>query len=44
MPVFGADGELTAVLDVDSDRLAAFDETDREALERMMTRFARVRS
>ena len=44
VPVFGADGELTAVLDVDSDRLAAFDETDREALERMMTRFARVRS
>jgi GAF domain-containing protein len=43
VPVFGPDGALTAVLDVDSERLAAFDETDREALERMMTRFARAR-
>jgi GAF domain-containing protein len=41
VPVFGADGELRAVFDVDSDRRAAFDETDREGLERILARFAR---
>ena len=41
VPVFGRDGELIAVLDIDSDRPAAFDETDREELERMMEWFGR---
>ena len=36
VPVLDADGELVAVLDVDSDLPDAFDETDREALERMV--------
>lgn len=33
VPVFDADGTLVAVLDVDSDRLAAFDTVDRAGLE-----------
>ncbi|PSQ84048.1 MAG: diguanylate phosphodiesterase [Bacteroidetes bacterium QS_7_67_15] len=33
VPVAAPDGRLLAVLDVDSDRLAAFDETDQEHLE-----------
>jgi GAF domain-containing protein len=33
VPVLDAAGELIAVLDVDSDRLDAFDESDREGLE-----------
>ena len=37
VPVHGADGSVTAVLDIDSDRLATFDETDRVALERIVT-------
>src|SRR6266581_2367207 len=32
VPVFGPEGELIAVLDVDSDRLSAFDEEDRVGL------------
>jgi GAF domain-containing protein len=36
VPVFDAEGGLIAVLDVDSDAPAAFDETDAAALERMM--------
>ena len=36
VPVRGADGAVTAVLDIDSDRLAAFDETDRMALEEIV--------
>ena len=36
VPVHGPDGVVTAVLDIDSDRLAAFDEVDRAALERMV--------
>ena len=32
VPVFGADGELLAVLDVDSTEYAAFDETDAHGL------------
>jgi L-methionine (R)-S-oxide reductase len=35
VPVFDPDGRLTAVLDLDSHSLAAFDETDREELERI---------
>lgn len=42
VPVLDASGALLAVLDVDSDRPGAFDEVDREALERMMAWFARV--
>lgn len=41
VPVFGPDQELIAVLDVDSDRLAAFDEEDREGLEKIVALFAR---
>ena len=43
VPVFGPDKELIAVLDVDSDRVNAFDEDDREGLERIVSLFgARV--
>ena len=37
VPVFGVDGKVTAVLDIDSDRLATFDEVDRIGLERIVT-------
>jgi GAF domain-containing protein len=37
VPVFDAAGELIAVLDVDSDRLNAFDEEDRAGLERIVS-------
>ena len=40
VPVFNASRELIAVLDVDSDRLNAFDEEDREGLERIVALFA----
>ena len=36
VPVHGPDGVVTAMLDIDSDRLAAFDEVDRASLERMV--------
>ena len=36
VPVHGSDGAVTAVLDIDSDRLAAFDETDRVWLEKIV--------
>ena len=36
VPVHGPDGAVTAVLDIDSDRLAAFDETDRVWLEKIV--------
>ena len=39
VPVFGPEGELIAVLDVDSDRLDAFDEEDRRGLERIVGLF-----
>lgn len=43
VPVFGPDGGLIAVLDVDSDTVAAFDESDARALERLMAMvFARA--
>ena len=41
VPVFGPEGELIAVLDVDSDRLSAFDEEDRVGLERIVGLFSR---
>ena len=36
VPVFGPDGSLRAVFDVDSERLAAFDDEDAAGLERLM--------
>ena len=36
VPVHGPDGAVTAVLDIDSDRLATFDEEDRVWLERIV--------
>jgi len=39
VPVFGPDQELIAVLDVDSDRLDAFDEEDRAGLEKILALF-----
>ena len=36
VPVFGADGALRAVLDVDSEHQAAFDDVDACALERLV--------
>ena len=42
VPVFGPDGALIAVLDVDSEQPAAFDEVDRTWLERILAEaFAR---
>ena len=37
VPVHGPDGAVTAVLDIDSDKLATFDETDRVWLEKIVT-------
>ena len=37
VPLFDADGNITAVLDIDSEHLATFDETDRLWLERIAT-------
>ena len=42
VPVFGPGRELVAVLDLDSDRLAAFDEEDRVGLERLVRWFERA--
>ena len=39
VPTFGRGGELIAVLDVDSERVAAFDDEDREGLERLVKWF-----
>ena len=36
VPVHGPDGAVTAVLDIDSDKLATFDETDRVWLEKIV--------
>ena len=40
VPVFGQQGDLIAVLNVDSDRLDAFDVEDVRGLERLMSWFA----
>ena len=40
VPVFAAGGELIALLDIDSDRPAAFDDEDRVGLERLVEWFA----
>jgi L-methionine (R)-S-oxide reductase len=42
VPVFNANGTLIAVLDIDSDRRAAFDDQDAEGLERIVRWFAGV--
>jgi len=42
VPVFGQGGELIAVLDIDSDRRATFDELDAEGLARIVGWFAGV--
>jgi L-methionine (R)-S-oxide reductase len=39
VPVFGSDDSLRAVLDVDSERLAAFDDEDAVGLERLVRWF-----
>ncbi len=39
VPVFNRDGELIAVLDVDSDQLNAFDEADKAGLEKIVALF-----
>jgi L-methionine (R)-S-oxide reductase len=41
VPVKNGKGELIAVLDIDSDQLSSFDETDREGLEKIVGWFAR---
>jgi GAF domain-containing protein len=41
VPVFGPDGALVAVFDVDSERIGTFDEEDARGLEQLMTWFAR---
>jgi len=41
VPVFDRQGELIAVLDVDSDQLAAFDEVDQQWLEDILQVFQR---
>lgn len=43
VPVHGPDGALIAVLDIDSEHLATFDEEDGVALERLMGWFRRAR-
>ncbi|GAB4238259.1 MAG: GAF domain-containing protein [Acidobacteriota bacterium] len=42
VPVRDGGGALRAVLDVDSDELAAFDETDRQGLERLVAEMAEL--
>ncbi|HEU4585700.1 MAG TPA: GAF domain-containing protein [Gemmatimonadaceae bacterium] len=41
VPVRGPEGDLIAVLDIDSEETNTFDDVDREALERIVQRFAR---
>lgn len=41
VPVKNRSGELIAVLDIDSDHTGAFDDTDREGLEKVVEWFAR---
>ena len=40
VPVFDSSARLIAVLDVDSSKLAAFDDDDRAGIERLVARFA----
>ena len=43
VPVFDGSGELIAVLDVDSEYPSAFDDADREGLEKVVEWFARTK-
>ena len=43
VPVFGKNRELIAVLDIDSEHKAAFDEVDRQHLEDLMGWFSRAK-
>lgn len=43
VPVFGKRGDLIAVLDIDSDRLNAFDTEDAHGLEQLVSRFRTLR-
>lgn len=43
IPVLGPEGDLLAVLDVDSDRLDAFDEEDQRGLDLLVSRLAKAR-
>ena len=43
VPVFGKSRELIAVLDIDSEHKAAFDQVDRQHLEELMGWFARAK-
>ncbi|MDY7230639.1 GAF domain-containing protein [Hyalangium rubrum] len=43
VPVFGQNRELIAVLDIDSEHKATFDDEDRKALESLMAWFSRKR-
>jgi GAF domain-containing protein len=40
LPVHGPQGDLIAVLDIDSEQLDAFDQDDQRGLERLVSRFA----
>jgi len=42
VPVFGPDGELLGVLDVDADRLDAFDVEDQRGLEKIVALFGKT--
>ena len=42
VPVFNAKREVIGVLDVDSDRLDAFDETDKQGLEKIVALFRTI--
>ena len=42
VPLFGSDGSVVGVLDVDSDRLSDFSDTDRQGLERITKVIERV--
>ncbi len=44
LPVFGADGKVVAVFDVDSDELGSFDKTDQKWLQKILKRtFTEIR-
>jgi GAF domain-containing protein len=42
VPVRGAEGDLIAVLDIDSDQLDSFNHDDQRGLERLVSRFATI--
>jgi GAF domain-containing protein len=42
IPVRSAEGDLIAVLDVDSEHLDAFNDDDQRGLERLVSRFATI--